>query len=355
MATAQTDHRQRGFFFWALIVLAVGLGLALVTPFFPAIAWATVFSILAKPAFNHLSGRFGANWAGVISVFGTLMLIVVPMIVIGALTYTQATEVIGEFQNANPYVKTDPDGLNGMITQLDRSLQPVGERLGIKITLEKWYEENRDEIVKSLTPMLPLALKHMVSSALNFVIAMLTMFFMLRDGHRLRKPALEILPFEPAQSERLLDQVVGTVQAVFYSIVAVGLLQGVMATLLYFATGVPHALVFGVITTVLCVIPLLGGPVVYVPLGLMLLSQGKTWQGIMLWVVGFGVISNVDNILRPIIVSQRVPMHPIAIFFSLLGGILLCGPVGVFVGPAILAVLVCFQDFLRHQHQPATA
>lgn len=354
MAKESNHSGEKKFLFWATVVVAAALGIALLAPFFPALAWATVFSILAKPLFNNMAQRFGVNWAGIISILATLTLIIVPMIVIGALTYSQVTEVVGEFRSSAPYVKSDPEGLDGIIAQLDRSIQPMAERMGAKVSLTQWYADNKETLFDSIKPMLPVALKHMASSLLNFVIALLTMFFMLRDGHRLRKPAIELLPFEPDQSERLLTNIVNTVQAVFYSIVAVGLLQGALATILYFATGVPHALVFGVMTTILCVIPLLGGPILYVPLGLVLLSQGKTVNAIVLWAVGFGIISNVDNILRPIIVSQRVPLHPIAIFFSLLGGIILCGPVGLFVGPGILAVLVCLQDFVREINRAKT-
>jgi predicted PurR-regulated permease PerM len=106
-------------------------------------------------------------------------------------------------------------------------------------------------------------------------------------------------------------------------------------------------LVFALATFVFCVIPLLGGPVVYVPLSLFLLAQGKTWQGLLLLGIGVGIVSQVDNFLRPYIIGTQSKMHYMGIFFSLLGGVLTFGPVGLMMGPVLLTVLVGLQEAIR--------
>jgi predicted PurR-regulated permease PerM len=104
-----------------------------------------------------------------------------------------------------------------------------------------------------------------------------------------------------------------------------------------------------VATTVLCAVPLLGAPIIYVPLSLLLIAQGKYWQGITLAAVGFLLVSQSDNILRPFIIGARVDLHPMAIFFSLLGGIFAMGPVGIMVGPIVLTMLLALQEIIRER------
>lgn len=354
MSTPQNQYRT--ILFWTL--LAAGLLTAgfMLAPFFPALAWATVLSILIHPFFSRLCKSMNPNWAGIISVFATLGFILVPLAVVGLIGYGQFAGVVSEITTSstrnNGHTVTE-----NMVDQMNSMLQPYAKDFGMNLNLAEWYEKNKDGIGKELAEIAPKVLKGMGMGVLTAVIALLSMFFMLRDGHLLRPYAVQFLPYPPEQSERLLNRLGTTIRSVFVSVVAVGGLQGLLATILYLAVGVPQPILFGIITTVLCIIPLLGGPVMYVPLGLLLWSNGQQTQAIILWVVGFGIISNVDNLLRPYIVGLSSPMHYLAIFFSLLGGIFVWGPVGIFLGPVVLAFLLCVQDFLREQwsHAEATA
>jgi predicted PurR-regulated permease PerM len=176
---------------------------------------------------------------------------------------------------------------------------------------------------------------------------------MLRDGERLREPALELIPLERAKAEDVLSKMSQTIHAVFIGVVLVALIQGTISGVAYVVCGVPSPLVWFVATTVLCAIPLLGAPLIYVPMALLLLSQGKTPQAIGLLVVGFGVVSQVDNLLRPFVIGARVNLHPMAIFFSLLGGVLALGPVGIMAGPVLLTILLALQDIIREKNRDA--
>jgi predicted PurR-regulated permease PerM len=115
----------------------------------------------------------------------------------------------------------------------------------------------------------------------------------------------------------------------------------------------PH--IWALVTFVFCTVPLLGAPIIYVPLALRLMAEGKLPQAIALLAVGFLVVSQVDNILRPFFIGARAKLHEMAVFFSLLGGVLALGPVGIVAGPVVLTLLLGLVDVLRTQRRLAEA
>jgi predicted PurR-regulated permease PerM len=82
-------------------------------------------------------------------------------------------------------------------------------------------------------------------------------------------------------------------------------------------------------------------------MSLLLVATGKPVNGLILAGIGFLIVSNIDNLLRPFIIGSQVELHPMAVFFSLLGGVLLFGPVGIMAGPMVLTILLALQDIVR--------
>jgi predicted PurR-regulated permease PerM len=234
--------------------------------------------------------------------------------------------------------------------EADKVIKPIAERLGKPdFTIQSWFEENRDELSKNGGAFAMKAITNIGLGVFTFVVAFLTLFFLLRDGHKLKEPALELIPLPTERSELVLERMAKTMQAVFIGVVMVALIQGLLAGVAYWAAGVPSPVVWCVVTIILCAIPLLGAPVAYVPLGIILMAQGNWLGGIGLIAFGFFIISQVDNFLRPFIIGSRVQLHPMAIFFSLLGGVFALGPVGLMAGPVLLTVVLALQDVIREK------
>lgn len=190
-------------------------------------------------------------------------------------------------------------------------------------------------------------------TVLTIVIALLTMFFMLRDGEKLRGPALELIPLPKEKSLAILARVVDTIRAVFVGTVLVAIIQGAVIGVTYYIAGVAGAPLLGIISMMLCVIPLLGAPVIYVPVGLLLLLQGKVWQGAAVLAVGFLIVSQIDNVLKPFLIGNKVNLHPMAVFFSIFGGVLLIGPIGLMAGPMILTICLALIEIVHERLKPS--
>lgn len=347
MRTFEDSYQSKAF--WALVVIALVIASLMVVPFIPAILWSTVLTILIYPLYSRWRKKMPASVAAGLATVATILIIGVPLAAVGLGLFVQVNGFVRDFVSAAPTGQAvDADYV---IHEIEKSIGPTLRNLSPNFNLVEWFEENRDSIMQSVRAPLGKAAYSIGYTAFTLVIAFLTMFFMLRDGHRLERPALELLPLPEQRSKEIFARIAATVRAVFVGVVMVAAIQGTVAGITYYFCGVPNAVVWGVATIVLCTIPLLGSPIVYVPLALMLMAQGNTVNGVILLAVGFIIVSNIDNVLRPFIIGQQVELHPMAVFFSLLGGVLLFGPVGIMAGPMLLTILLALQDVVREMRR----
>jgi predicted PurR-regulated permease PerM len=138
---------------------------------------------------------------------------------------------------------------------------------------------------------------------------------------------------------RLLDTVHMTIRGSAYSVLATSLAQGALAGIGYYITGAPTPVLLGMITMVVSLIPF-GPPFMYVPVSAYLLfMSGLPWyHGVGLAIWGIVVVSTIDNVLRPLFISQTTKLSTMLVLFGVLGGVASFGLLGVFIGPAIIAV-----------------
>jgi predicted PurR-regulated permease PerM len=188
--------------------------------------------------------------------------------------------------------------------------------------------------MQSWAPKVGLAIgRGMVEIGLSVFLA----FFFFRNGDsaaaRLRAGVSKIAG---NQGRHLIEVAGNTVRGVVYGIIGTALIQGVMAGIGFLIAGVPGAMLLGLLTFFLSVVPM-GPPLVWIPAALWLYSQGHTGWAIFMTVWGLAV-SSIDNFVKPWLISQGSAMPFVLIFFGVLGGALAFGVIGVFLGPTLLAV-----------------
>jgi predicted PurR-regulated permease PerM len=335
-----------------LTLLFVGVGAAIVLPFLPAILWATVLSILTYPIYTRwrdrlnrsprLKGDLAASGASLLVTLFTLLIIMIPFLMIGAGLFLQFSGVVRDLQGQS---------LEEILKQVDGAVKPFAAQFGVKeFSVATYVQDHREAILAQVRQPLTRFAGQAGFTVLTLVIALLTQFFMLRDSHRLQEPAVELVGIDRERTLGIFHRVAETVRAVFVGTVLVAMIQGAVIGAAYAFVGVPNALLLGVVSAVLCVIPLLGAPVVYIPVGLLLIAQGNMQGGLIILGVGFAIVSQIDNVLKPFFIGGRANLHPMAIFFSILGGVLLVGPIGVMAGPMALTVLLALQDVVRARY-----
>ncbi len=174
-----------------------------------------------------------------------------------------------------------------------------------------------------------------------------TLFFFLRDGESIVERLRWLLPVDPSQTDRLLSQAREVIFATVFGNVSVAATQGLLGGLAFLAVGLPSAALWGTVMGVLSLLPLIGATLIWFPAGVWLIANGEVAGGVGLLAFGALVISSVDNFLRALLVGGRTELHPLVVFFSVLGGVALLGAAGVILGPVLFAVAVSLLEMAR--------
>lgn len=185
--------------------------------------------------------------------------------------------------------------------------------------------------------------------------ALLTAFFTYRHGEDFAAQVRAVL--ERVVGERVhgyLTAIGDTTRAVVYGLVLAALAQGVLAGFGYWFAGLQAPVLLGAATALIALIPF-GAPVVWGGSVVWLLITDRPGAGIGLLLWGALVVSWVDNLIRPLVISNATRIPFLLVMFGVLGGIAAFGLVGLFIGPVILAVLVAiWREWLLESGQPAT-
>ncbi|MCS7024484.1 MAG: AI-2E family transporter [Bryobacteraceae bacterium] len=329
-----------------LAFLALYLCYTIIRPFLYAIIAAIALAILFQPLHQAILARVrNPSWAAGLSVLAVVILIVVPALWLGG-------ALVGEIRvlYSSLASKSAADGGWEMwiLHRLERPLAYFGietasPEFSLKTAVLGWL----DAASATLLRIVRGALGNVAGFLLDSVVTLFTLFFLLRDGHAIRQHASEVLPLDRQQTERLFTEIGRTVIANMYGILAVALVQGGLIALIFALLGLPSPLLWGLVAGLCSMIPLLGPPLVWVPAAIYLLSVGQYAKAAILVAFSAGVVGMADNFIRPYVISGHVNLHPLLVFFALLGGANAFGVMGLFIGPAVLSVTISLVELLR--------
>ena len=345
------DRYRKVGFGVACVVLAI-VAFYILLPFWQALAWGISLAILVHPIFTRLSRKLHRNVAAAITTVLTMLFIVGPIMAIGFALIGETNHLIGELK-ANATVAGGEFSFTAIVQNANAQIAPLAkDYLGIQ------NFDLKETIVKVLNPdsiagSAPQLAKTVVHILLTFVFALLLLFFLLKDGPKMREPSLDLIPLERHKAEQLLDSIYDTVHATFIGVVLISLINGIAIGFTFALLGLPAALLFGIVTALLSFIPIAGAPLVYIPTAAILAYSGQWGEAAVVIAVGSLFVSlTIDKIYRSVLIGSKINLHPMAVFFSLLGGIFTLGPVGMIVGPVVLIVLIAALDVFREIAHP---
>jgi predicted PurR-regulated permease PerM len=333
-----TEWDSRKFARTGLIIVVVGVSVWMLWRFLPALAWAAVLAIATWPLRAGLAGR-GFGRTGVASLLTLIIAIVlvVPLIELGF----EAARDGGAFVAWVRDIRANGLGTPDWVSHLPW----IGD------TVAGWWQQNlaspeaartlfgRAETSGILSITRTLGVE--VATRLTILIfTLLALFFLYRDGPGVVDEAKAIAHrvFGP-RGEHLGKNAVTAVRATVNGLVLVGLVEGVLLGISYVIAGLPHAVLLGLITGVLATVPL-GAPIIFIGCALALLVQGKTAAAIAILVFGSLVVFVADHFVRPILIGSSTRLPFLWVLLGIFGGLETFGLVGLFLGPAIMSVLV---------------
>jgi len=319
-----------------LALLIIGCFLVL-RPFMSALLWAAILCTTAWPLYQRLLVRMRghASWAALTMVTIIAVILLAPFIVVGATIADNADRMAAWWRDLLAVGPPEPPA---WVAQLPL----IGERASAYWgSMAHDTAQVMEELRKYLEPMRKVALASGASFAagvLQLTLSIFLAFFFFRDGEfvvqRLRVATQRIA------GERGFDLAVvaaSTVRGVVLGILGTALVQGVLAALGLWIAGIKAAPLLGLLTFLLSPVPI-GPPLVWVPAGLWLINTGETGWGLFVLAWGALVVSTIDNVIKPLIISRGSDLPFVLVLLGVLGGAVAFGFIGVFLGPVLLAV-----------------
>lgn len=326
-----------------LIVASLLAGLLLLAfqvlqPFLVPVIWAVILAYVTWPAHERLVKVFRGRRSPAALIMTILMviLIVAPL---AWLVMLVQTELVGAFREVRALLA---GGLQLPDVVFDLPL--IGD------WLREWLARisaNPDELLSEIRVFLDRSsgefggfIGGVGRNAIKLVIALLSLFFMFRDGHVLSAQLSKGMhQFLGNRVDGYLVAIGDTVKAVVYGLVLAALAQGTLAGVGYWLAGLEAPVFLGALTFLVALIPF-GVPFMWGGASLWLLLKGETAAAIGLFVWGVTAVSWIDNIVRPLVISGATQIPFLLVMFGVLGGLMSFGLVGLFIGPVILAVLI---------------
>jgi len=337
--------------FLLLLALVTVLFLYLLKPFFGAVFWACVIGMMFQPLHQrllpHLHDRH--NLAALLTLVICGVIGILPALFVlgsfvqeGAALYQrlQSGEMdleakIDRVQQAFPLIQDFLQRFNVDLGNLKEQLS------GAAIAASRFIAQNAVQLGQG-------TLQFFVSLGLMLYIA----FFMLRDGPKLVEMLVRALPLGDEREHLLFTKFAEVTRATIKGNLVVAVVQGSLGGLIFWILGIPAAILWGVVMTLLSLIPIVGAGLIWVPVAIYLFAVGDWIKGLVLIAFGVGVIGLVDNILRPVLVGRDTKLPDYIVLLSTLGGFAMFGMNGFVIGPLIAALFMAFwQIFIRDFNQ----
>jgi predicted PurR-regulated permease PerM len=344
--------------FGAILLLLFIAVCKLFAPFFTVLLWSVLLYVILSPLhhrlirnfdFTTVRGRALKNiWAGVFAL-GTVVIILIPLVAVGFQFFRQITELLktaGDVLDSNSDVfrnifeKIAALIRNLSFEQIDLNAQQIREQFLVILSSEL---QNLVQFSSSLA-------RNVGVFIAGLFLMTFSLFFFYADGPYLSRLVFHAVPIRREYISAITGKFMDITRNLFFGYIMVALMQTAMAYVIFLIFRVKGALVFAALTFICVFIPIFGGGLVWIPLGIARILSGNVSGGIVFLVVSGLFISTADNFIRPWFLQNRIQLHPLIIFFAILGGVSAFGFNGVVLGPMVVILFLTVLDLFLTEH-----
>lgn len=338
---------------WLALGGLVALAFIVVAPFLAPIAWAGVLAYATWPVAEQIR-RWCNNKESLAACLATALLALTLFLPLIWLIWLAQQELVHLYPALQAFLASPP-----AVPESLRNIPWLGDWLIHQQASLIANPEGASSVIKTWlaahTADLSTLAGGLGKSFAKMIFVVVILFFFFRDGKRIIRELRHVLErFIGAHIHDYLHAAGTTTRAVVYGILLTALVQGVVAGLGYWVAGLSSPVMFGVLTMILALIPF-GTPLAWGSAGLLLLLQGETGAAIGVWIWGAAIVSQLDNVLRPLFISSISPIPFLLVLFGVLGGLLAFGLVGLFIGPIVLSVVwAVWREWTAHLDEEET-
>ena len=336
------------WFLLAIFGVVLYLCFRMMQPFLMPIFLALILSTLLDPIYETLARKMGngRTLASLGVCLGLTVAIILPVLF---LSIALAREANDAYQNLR-----DPETVKKIAAWLDPGANPILRKI------QPWLPsslrlENFDIGTKlgSQAQQIGVAVLAVAATfatgAFNFLmdyfIMLIVLFFLLRDSAYFAEGIRWISPLSNSEENLFVERFRVVTKATVLGTLVTALVQGTLSGVIFLVLGLNNPILWGALTALLSLVPVIGSASVWVPWTLYLLAVGSYGRALVFFASQVVVVGGIDNLLRPKLIEGRVGMHTLVVFFSILSGIGYFGILGMFVGPLVFAMVIAFLEF----------
>ena len=327
-------------------------------PFLVPVFLALILSTLLAPLYQILETRLNgrSSLAALLVCLGLTVVIVVPVVFLSISLTNEATDAYNRLRDPQTVQRMEAwfnttggpilDRIKGWApASIDLDNLQIGSRIGAQA-------QQIGVIVLGAATSLATGI---FSVLVDYFVMSIVLFFLLRDFNYFATSVRVVSPLSDEQEGLFVERFRTVTRATVLGNLATALAQGILSGLIFLILGLPNPILWGALTALLSLVPMVGTALVWVPWSIYLFASGAWVKGIIFLIVQVIGVGGVDNVLRPMLIEGGVKMHTLLVFFSILGGISYFGILGMFFGPLIFAIAITLLEFYLLPPAPAAA
>jgi predicted PurR-regulated permease PerM len=326
-------------FIFFLALLSFYLLYQILSPFLTSILWAILLAIVFYPLSIRLQ-RLLKKREVLCAMTMTVLVTLVILLPLGLLMGSLANEAVGVYHWVEEMIKTGR--LEAYLEQIKEIpiLQWIWQRLSqsrdiSQINPTDFLLKNLQQVSTFLFNQTSRVIKGLSTFMIGFFFTLLSLYYFFKDGEHLFKRLKDVIPLPPVEKDLLLQRFKDMVYATIYGGILIAIIQGILGGIIFWILGISSPILWGTAMAFLSFIPIGGTAFIWIPAVILLFFQGAFLKGIILLFLGVFGISMADNLLRPLFISARTKIHPLLLFFAVLGGIQVFGLIGLVMGPLV--------------------
>lgn len=339
-------------FLIAVISLVLYLVYRLLSPFLACIFVAVILGLIFYPLYKWLlvRTRERKRLSSLLTCVVITLCIIVPVsLMIGMLT-TQSFELYRTIESkiADGSLEEilDFSGDGALDTLVGRAVGYFDiDTRQLVIELSKGLQSVSGSIFSAGSGLV----KNLSSLVINFLLMIFTLYYLFIEGERVRDELVHVSPLSTRYEKRILDHFHQVTSASVKGSILTALAQGVAGGIGFAVVGLPSAALWGSVMAFFALIPMVGTAIVWIPAAVYLLATGHLIGGSVLILWGALLVGMIDNLLKPVLIKSQTSMHPLLIFFSILGGLKAFGFLGLILGPTILALFLTIVEIYKEE------
>lgn len=327
------NNRLRQIILLSLIILIGILILKHFYLFLPGVLGAVTLYILSRKSFLHLTEKkkWRPGWTALLYILGYLIIICLP-VYLAVIMITP--KLVALFNNP---------------VQIMIAAQSFSHKIQNATGLELFNSTTLQNATRKIAGNIPLILTGTVNFLTNLILMFFVLYYMLLHGEEIEKYINNFIPLKPANRHMLSIETDIMIRANAIGIPLLAIIQGCVGALGYAIFGVKAFALWGFLTGVASLIPIVGTAIIWLPLTVYLLAINNIWQGVGMAIYAVVVISNIDYVARITVLRKIGNVHPVITIFGVIVGISMFGFLGLIFGPLLISYFIVLVRIYRNE------